>query len=53
MSVVCYGQSGEMVCHNILYPLFVFNLQLKFLEQKDPSNKSSFGILLGKEVLQG
>ena len=41
-----------MVCHNILYPLLVFNLQVKFLKQKNPSDKSCFGILLGQEIFQ-
>ena len=41
-----------MVCHHILYPIFVFNLQVKFLKQKNPSDKSCFGILLGQEIFQ-
>ena len=41
-----------MVCHHILYPLLVFNLQVKFLKQKNPSDKSRFGILLGQEIFQ-
>ena len=47
MSVVGYGQSRKMVCHNILYPLVVLNLQIEFLKQKNPSDKSCLGILLG------
>ena len=41
-----------MIRHDILHSLFIFDPQVEFLEQKDPSNESSLGILLGKEVLQ-
>ena len=52
MGVVCYGYSRKMINHNILHSFFIFDLQVEFLEQEDPSNESSLGILLGKEVLQ-
>ena len=41
-----------MICHNILHSIFIFDLQVEFLEQEDPSNKPSLGILLDEKVLQ-
>ena len=52
MSVVCYCQSREMICNNILHPLFILDLQVEFLKEENPSNKPSLGIFLGEKVLQ-
>ena len=52
MGVVCYGYSRKMIRHNILHSFFISDLQVEFLEQEDPSNKPSLGILLGEKVLQ-
>ena len=41
-----------MIYHNIFYPLFVLNFQVKFLKQKNPSDKSYLSILFGQEILQ-
>ena len=42
-----------MIRNNILHPLFILDLQVEFLKEEDPPNKSSLGILLGEKVLQG
>ena len=34
------------------HPLFILDLQVEFLKEEDPPNKSSLGILLGEKVLQ-
>ena len=41
-----------MIRNNILHPLFILALQVEFLKEEDPPNKSSLGILLGEKVLQ-
>ena len=42
-----------MVCHRVLTALLVFDLQVKFLKEKHPWYKSSFGLFLGEQVFQG
>ena len=41
-----------MIRNNILYTLFIPNLQVELLEQENPSDKPSLGILLGERLLQ-
>ena len=41
-----------MIRDNILHTFFIPNLQVELLEQENPSDEPSLGILLGKQVLQ-
>ena len=52
MGVMDYGQFGEVVYHYILHPFLVFDLEIEFLEQENPPDKSCLSILLSQKVLQ-
>ena len=52
MGVMSYGYSGEVICHYILHPFLVFDLEIKFLEQENPPDKSCLSILFSQQVLQ-
>jgi hypothetical protein len=43
----------QMIGYNIFHPLFITNLNIKFLEKKDPMNQTWFSFLLSQEILNG
>ena len=45
-------EPGEVISDNILHPRFIFNLQIKLLQEQDPPDKVRLHIFLLKEVLE-
>jgi hypothetical protein len=43
----------QMIIHNILHPLLITNVNIEFLEKKDPTNQPWFSILLSQVILDG
>ena len=52
MGVMGYGQSREVIYQYNLHPFLVFYLEIEFLEQENPPEKSFLSLLLSQKTLQ-
>ena len=52
MGVISYGKFGKVICHYILHPFIVFDLEIKFQEQENPLDKSCLSIWFSQQVFQ-